>query len=52
VGREDGGRKENIGLLINLFELMSIYFNQEISRSHATRNSDIQCYNFSKTEGT
>jgi hypothetical protein len=50
VRGEDDDHKENIGMLINLFQLRSIYFNQEISRSYAIRNSDIQCNNFSKLE--
>jgi hypothetical protein len=43
VRREDDDRKENIGILINLFQFRSIYFNQEISRSHEIRNFYIQC---------
>jgi hypothetical protein len=43
VKREDD-HKENIGMLI--------YFNHEISRSNATRNSDMQRNNFSKIEDT
>jgi hypothetical protein len=46
VRREDDDHKENIGMLINLFQVRSIYFNQEISRF------DIQCNNFSKLEDT
>jgi hypothetical protein len=49
VRREDSDHKENIGMLINLFQLRSI---KEISRSHAIRNFDIQCNNFSNIEDT
>jgi hypothetical protein len=51
VRREDGN-EENAGMLVNLFQLRSINFNKEISRSHAIRNFDIQCDNFSKIEDT
>jgi hypothetical protein len=40
VRREDDDNKENIGMLINLFYLRSIYFNQEISRSYSIQNFD------------
>jgi hypothetical protein len=50
VRREDDDHKEITGMLINLFYLRSIYFDQEISRSHVIRNFDTQCNKFSKIE--
>jgi hypothetical protein len=50
--RREDNHKENFGMLINLFELRSIYFNQDISRSHAIRIFDIECRNFNKIEKT
>jgi hypothetical protein len=38
-------------MIIN-FNLTSIYFNQEIPRSHAIRNFDTKCNNFGKTGST
>jgi hypothetical protein len=50
VRREGDDHKGNIGVLINLFYLRSIYLNKEITLSHAIRNFDIQCNDFSKIE--
>jgi hypothetical protein len=50
VRSEDDDHKKNIGMLINLVELRSIYFNQVISPSHVLQNFDMQCNNFNKIE--
>jgi hypothetical protein len=50
VRREDDDHKENIGMSINLFQFRSVYFNQEISLSHAKQNFNIQRKYFTKIE--
>jgi hypothetical protein len=52
VRREDDDQKKNIVMLIHLFQLRLIYFNQEISRSHAMKNFHVQCNYFGKIQDT